>query len=444
MPLITDVPVENEYGFEIKTQGTITVGAPVQYEYTQFGASGLNNGFIFKNDGTANISFTLNSNAVFTVLPKESLSLITEIRSFTLQAVSNDSSWTMRAFEKVDSNNFASFTFQSNAGAVGNGTYHDVAGYDVLSVQVSIAGASTVTFESSIDANNWTAIQGFNQTVVQQASSTTSSAFFRFNISGIRYFRARISSFSGGTVTVTGIASKGSYQLSMQTSTSTYGNSDSNSASTALQGVGAFNLLYDGTNWVRQRVASAINDSNSGSTLPTISLMGFNGSTWDRVRTVNTGQIVSTIRSSTGGELLITNIGTGTVDGNSLSSNGIIVATNTMAFNGSTFDRVRTGKVYKYMEYLNLVNTGQATVWTPAAGKKFRLMGVSIAVSGISTFHLQDGTTKFHTIRTNTAGTVIFDWGNGYLSTAANTSLNIYNDSAGSLNVWVTAWGTEE
>jgi hypothetical protein len=118
-----------------------------------------------------------------------------------------------------------------------------------------------------------------------------------------------------------------------------------------------------------------------------------------------------------------------------------------LGFNGSTFDRIRVGKVYKYIEYLNLPNATATTVWTPASGKKFRLMGVSISVSGTNAaVHLRDGAggTVFHTARAAGTDTKDFSFGNGYLSTTANNVLEIYNLTGGTINVHVTAWGTEE
>lgn len=116
--------------------------------------------------------------------------------------------------------------------------------------------------------------------------------------------------------------------------------------------------------------------------------------------------------------------------------------------------------------------TGTSTIWTPAAGKKFRLMGWKIIVSGNATLAvaaeaigaIQDNATPIYT-PTNfnqfgffvpaAAGTgVLWDsgWvilpGNGYLSSAANNPLTVgIGGPAGNLtagHVYVFVAGTEE
>jgi hypothetical protein len=112
---------------------------------------------------------------------------------------------------------------------------------------------------------------------------------------------------------------------------------------------------------------------------------------------------------------------------------------------------------------------GNTALWTPASGKKFRLMrfmiqipaNVSIAARGVLTIGLQDNTTDlkltFDTYIGQTApvetasseqpnfNTSWIDLGNGILSAAANNVLNI-NLSAvlAAGNVRVTCCGTEE
>jgi hypothetical protein len=171
-------------------------------------------------------------------------------------------------------------------------------------------------------------------------------------------------------------------------------------------------------------------------------LFGYNGTTWDRVRSVNTGQLKTTLYNSSGNELAFLNIAT-VPDAYNFSTTGIPTVNSVMGFTGTTWDRVRVGKVYKYIEYLNLPTSTSATVWTPSAGKKFRLMGVIITTSASVHLHLRDATTIFHTARCLATGQS-FGFGNGYLSAAANNVLEIRNDSGTTTNVWVSAWGTEE
>lgn len=335
-------------------------------------------------------------------------------------------------------------TFQSGATALGNGTAVDVSGYATLFVQVTISATATVQFEGSLDGTTYTQLgsNAQNGTGTSQ-TSTTATGLFRFNVAGLKFFRARISSYTSGTVDVIGYASTATFTA--QYLTQTYGNNDTNGISGQLLGVGAYNLLFDGTNWARQRSATGAGDGNSSNGLPTTTLMAFNGTNWDRVRSVNTGQLKTTLYNSTGNEVLITSYGN--TDGNVATAQTMITSAYNQGFNGSTFDRVRVGKVYKYIEYLNLANATATTVWTPAAGKKFRLMGVMIGLGATNGLvHLRDGAggSAFFTARDAAAASIQFSFGNGYLSSTANNVLEIYNATGSTINAWVTAWGTEE
>jgi len=114
-------------------------------------------------------------------------------------------------------------------------------------------------------------------------------------------------------------------------------------------------------------------------------------------------------------------------------------------FNGATFERVRTPSVFKPLSAV--VITAETTIWTPAAGKKFRLMG----------FQLTQGVvTGAVTLRDNTAGSTIYiipphtiavsiptvNLGNGILSAAANNVLTAQGASTETLTG--TIWGMEE
>jgi len=127
------------------------------------------------------------------------------------------------------------------------------------------------------------------------------------------------------------------------------------------------------------------------------------------------------------------------------------------AFNGATFDRVRVANVFKTVLATAL---GLTTVWTPTAGKSFRLMGYTISVAGtlaatgVELIKLVDNVVgnliSQHqatvTITTPTGDTQIgASLNNGFLSAAANNVLKV-NLSAAMLTggVVVNVWGTEE
>ena len=130
---------------------------------------------------------------------------------------------------------------------------------------------------------------------------------------------------------------------------------------------------------------------------------------------------------------------------------------------GSLLQALRTPSVFK-----TAIATvaGNTAVWTPAAGKKFRLMRFAIMLTenanqtagAIQTISLQDAAADFgmdfSLFIPTAAATVIgdgfysgwIDLGNGYLSSAANNALNVnLNVGAGFAGtVRVIACGTEE
>ena len=346
------------------------------------------------------------------------------------------------------SNMSEQLVFQSGATAIGAGTVHEVGGYAVLTIQTTITATATVAFEASQDGTLWVQILStvpLGGTGASQ-NTTSSTSVLRFAISSVKYFRARVSSYTSGTVDVIGYASTSGF--SPQMVTGTCGNSDTNSATTVLTASGEYNLLYDGTNWTRQRSALGAGDGSSSTGLPANALYGYNGTAWDRLRTVSVGDGIGTGLLANGNYVWDA---TGLVWNRMRSANSVADATTgtttpssiPYGFNGATFDRIRVGKVYKYIEYLNLPTSTSTTVWTPSSGKKFRLMGVSISTSASVHLHLRDSGTIFHTVRP-LATTATFDFGNGYLSALVGNVLEIRNDSGTTTNVWVTAWGTEE
>jgi hypothetical protein len=115
------------------------------------------------------------------------------------------------------------------------------------------------------------------------------------------------------------------------------------------------------------------------------------------------------------------------------------------ALNGATWDRLRHANVFKVVALA--AGTAETTIWTPTAGKKFRLMG----------FILTCGTAgSTLTFKDNTAGTTIMaarggtdvpvymspPSSNGLLSAAANNPLTVTRGTSCTLDGVV--YGTEE
>jgi hypothetical protein len=94
------------------------------------------------------------------------------------------------------------------------------------------------------------------------------------------------------------------------------------------------------------------------------------------------------------------------------------------AYNGVTWDRLRIPTIFKSLQAVAI--GAIATVWTPAGGKKFRLMGGSVSISAAASVLLEDnagGTTIIQLPALLANVPYQFDLANGILSGAANRVL---------------------
>lgn len=125
--------------------------------------------------------------------------------------------------------------------------------------------------------------------------------------------------------------------------------------------------------------------------------------------------------------------------------NAIRAGSYNFVFNGATWDRIRMAT--KFIN-LNAVGVGtEATIWTPSAGKKFRLMGFVLTQGVITgTVLLKDNTagSTILIIPPNTVAVVMPSVfiGNGILSAAANNVLTATGVATETLTGFL--FGTEE
>lgn len=114
-----------------------------------------------------------------------------------------------------------------------------------------------------------------------------------------------------------------------------------------------------------------------------------------------------------------------------------------LVFNGATWDRLRAANVHKDLSAVSIGSI--ATVWTPASGKKVRLMGGTISLSAAASILFEDnsaGTTVWRTGKLLADTPYNFDLGQGVLLAAANNVLKA--TSSASASVTGTLYGTEE
>jgi hypothetical protein len=106
----------------------------------------------------------------------------------------------------------------------------DMLGYESISVQCTSAGTGcTITYETSDDQTTWVSTLGCGpdqfsiRAHVKTTTNTTGLVVFPRRA---RYFRARVSTYGSGTVTVVGSLSKARYPLTMLAAASVFPNSN--------------------------------------------------------------------------------------------------------------------------------------------------------------------------------------------------------------------------
>lgn len=137
-------------------------------------------------------------------------------------------------------------------------------------------------------------------------------------------------------------------------------------------------------------------------------------------------------------------VSTSEADAASNTLNRLRIAADHKVFNGTTWDRQRTPNVFKYIGAVAVTAGTPVAIWTPATGKKFRLMGYSLFSGGTTTIYLKDATTNIMSVFTGSSVQTVVspNLGNGYISAVANNVLNA--DVSATTTVWGYVFGTEE
>lgn len=89
-------------------------------------------------------------------------------------------------------------------------TIADTSGYGSISIQVTSAGVATITYENSEDGVTWTSVGGYISTATTGGSGITTSNFVFTGSFPLlaKQFRARVSLYTSGTVTIQGTLKK--------------------------------------------------------------------------------------------------------------------------------------------------------------------------------------------------------------------------------------------
>jgi len=97
---------------------------------------------------------------------------------------------------------------QSAAVATGNGTPQNVSGYSRLCMQVKGITTATITFECTVNGVDWVALSVSPIGGGAAVTTATADGVFSATVGGLTSVRARISAWTSGTITVTGMISE--------------------------------------------------------------------------------------------------------------------------------------------------------------------------------------------------------------------------------------------
>ena len=103
------------------------------------------------------------------------------------------------------------YTLHKAAAADGDGELFRLGGrYGSMALQVSGTFVGKINFEATYDGVNYIALMGSNQNDGSNATNTTEPGAFAFSVIGVDKFRARISDYASGTISVVAIATAAS------------------------------------------------------------------------------------------------------------------------------------------------------------------------------------------------------------------------------------------
>jgi hypothetical protein len=136
--------------------------------------------------------------------------------------------------------------------------------------------------------------------------------------------------------------------------------------------IGSVMYLYDaGTpDYNRVRSANNVSDAAAGGTFQPVALMVWNGTTWDRADSVNTGQLVTTLKSSSGTEPSVQSL----TDAQA-SLFGLVTLSRGQHFNGATFDRI-----YNNTDVTLLASASRTTTQTSADITTYNASGIHVVL----------------------------------------------------------------
>jgi hypothetical protein len=355
----------------------------------------------------------------------------------------------------------------------------DVLIYKSLSLHVTGTVTATLAVQGSNDNTNWVttsivdATNNVNATLLSSNLSGAVNKMF-YGLISFRYLRVRLTSYTSGTANATvelytsilpphsvGVIAS---QNGTWTVTANVGTTNGLALDATLTGGTAKSVVRGGAKGASTAADVTSTAAGANHQLLDVALYDALGNQITSLGGSSTGVAVPSSAFFMGVQAATGNLtGIKAFDAGDGLSGATIIGGGQYAWDGAAATRLRTPSIFKTA---SATAAGNTAVWTPAAGKRFRLMRYRIEVTGNAaqatagtvTIQFQDNTTNMaaaHSVFVpQTAGTVMgADWnsgwidlGNGIISTAANNVLNINLSSTLTPSgiVRVIACGTEE
>jgi adhesin/invasin len=174
------------------TIGALTADQSVNFDQLHGTTVSVNNGAV--DNGTLRVSLANNSTGQVNLTPNATADGVSLVPYVSQTAAHSQT-----------------VTLQSAAVANGNGTVLPTLGESVAMITVNCAscsGGTQVNFELTEDGTNYIAVNAFNVNTGVTATSITTNGFTWWSVpvAGSQSIRARVSSYSAGTITITGHA----------------------------------------------------------------------------------------------------------------------------------------------------------------------------------------------------------------------------------------------
>lgn len=344
-----------------------------------------------------------------------------------------------------------------------------------VSIQLTGTWTGTLQFEATNDpvTPSWFALKVMNESTDAVVTSATANGTF-IAPGGYLKYRLRASAAMTGTVLpfvftndganvsrIIAGGGGGGGSVTADTELPAAAPMADSTPNPTLPWVGAFGMGWDTANWQRIKVdtsgrqmmvgAAASGAAVAGNPL----LMGVSDGTNAQVARSALAQATTQaatvypgaamLMAATTNDFRVLGAAGLTSDGGGGNS---ILAGHTYLYNGTGnstgYDRQRGATVFKPISLT--AATAETTIWTPTAGKKFRLMGYILTTGAASTLTFKDGTggTTIFISRGTTDQPQLFQPSqtNGILSAAANNLLTVTRGTSATLDG--TVWGTEE